>query len=268
MLSSKRAKKHPNRSSLIRKCARARKAAGKENPHIEKKYGKFDISPRERREKKLKKLGIYKQPPNRWFNKLGPCDTWTKTKDGNIYSPHKPKFRKNNRDGAELVSNKVNEPKDNVFKYHKLGFYQSNNLLTEKLVVKLKPAYNKACRYFRPYIPCDKFAFAIRCCVHYGFTTKRIKALLRIGDILRRGCKAKAIKHLRSWICANFSAEKRKRVIMDFNESMFEDDRVNDQFFPPPNDELWSDSDSSSEEDDTEQLLRAFGVWRDNRGRR
>lgn len=175
------------------------------------------------RELKARRKGKpIKKPPNRWFSKRGPCDNWVESR-GRVHVPLKrgPK-RKLVRDGAEYVSNSVQEPKGK-FMYHKLGIYLEGSYLSEKLVTKLRPAFNKACRYFRPYIGDGNFAMAIRLCVHFGFTTKRIRSLLRIGDLYRRGKFSQYRIHIQRWIGCNFSRKERRKVVMDFNITLAEE---------------------------------------------
>jgi len=213
---------HQSKQYLLRKFRRSRKRSRKPVVHITTE-DESHVVRREEREELLKKLKKWKQPAEKWVNKKGPCDTWRKSGD-RIWSPHKSRVPyRYTRDGSEFVTNSVQQPAG-LFKFHQLGFYQKENFLCEKLVRKLKPAFNKAARLFRPYMGCDKFAFALRCCVHFGFTTKRIKDLLRMGDLIRRGLRSQARDHLRRWICANFDKKKRKEVILDYNITLFEDD--------------------------------------------
>lgn len=235
MLSRKAKQVHQTKKSLM-KFKNAAKRSKRRNPHIMDRGINFRLNLREDRARRKGK--ILKKPPNRWFSKIGPCDTWFKSR-GMIHVPLPKGKRKVVRDGAEYVTNSVISPKGD-FKFHKLGIYLERNYLSEKLVTKLRPAYNKAAKYFRPYMNYGNFAFAIRCCVHYGFTTKRIHDLLRLGDLLRRSSKGDWIRsHFNKWIRLNFSRRERKKVIMDFNVTF------NETWNPDQNYE--SDSSDSSD---------------------
>lgn len=218
MLSRKAKQVHQTKKSLM-KFKNAAKRSKRRNPHIMDREVYFRLN--QRREKARRKGETLKEPPNRWHSKIGPCDTWFKSR-GMIHVPLPKGKRKVVRDGAEYVTNSVNPPKGE-FKFHKLGIYLERNYLSEKLVTKLRPAYNKAAKYFRPYMNYGNFAFAIRCCVHYGFTTKRIRDLLRLGDLLRRSPTGDWIRsHFNKWIRINFSRRERRKVVMDFNTTFNE----------------------------------------------
>lgn len=198
----------------------SRKRAHKPPLRILKELDPYEKEAKERRlKKKLAKRKLeYNPPPNRWVSKLGPCDTWFST-GKEIRAPLKKRdrtpFLNNN---AVPVSETVltPDPKSRA-RFHKLGFYRKDNILCEVLEEKLKPAYNKACRLFRPYVPARGFGFALKLCVHFGFTRRRIRDLLRIGDLLRRGSTRTYKKSISAWIYKNFTAKQRRTVHMDFN---------------------------------------------------
>lgn len=214
------------RKKLLKKMKNAKKRSKKCIPNLKDVDAHLQPWYIRKKDKKVK--------PEKWFAPLAPCDSWCKS-SSRVKVPLPKRKRPLRRDGAEYVSYSVDKPQGR-FQYYKLGFYLEENYLSYKMVTHLKPAFSKACRYFRPYLKDRRFAFAIKCCVHFGFTTKRIRSLLRIGDLYRRGNSHDYLISIKRWIVMNFSANQRYKVLMDADEELLND-------IPNPN--IYTESEDS-----------------------